>query len=104
MTTFLVEDRDGSETKIEGTENYSLMELIRDADLPIEGICGGQCVCSTCHVYIEEKWISLMPETSEEETIMIEDTGAGQKNSRLACQIMWSDDFDGLRLKLAPEF
>jgi ferredoxin, 2Fe-2S len=49
-------DRDGDEHTLEARAGYTLMEILRDGGLPIEAICGGQCICSTCHVYVDAAW------------------------------------------------
>ena len=97
-------DRENVEHTIETTEGLSLMEILKAGGLDVEAVCGGQCVCSTCHVYVDHRWLELLSETSEEEQVMVEDTGHYQENSRLACQVVWQNRFEGLSLKLAPEF
>ena len=97
-------DRDGKTHTIQPAEGLSVMEILKEADLDIEAVCGGQCVCSTCHIYVEKKWLEQLSDISEEEQVMVEDTGHYKDNSRLACQIIWKDDLAGLTLTLAPEF
>ena len=58
MTYFInVTDHDGKIHQLEATVGFSLMEIIRDAGLDVEAICGGCCACATCHCYIQEDWI-----------------------------------------------
>jgi 2Fe-2S ferredoxin len=97
-------DRNGEEHQIEARDGLSLMEVLREANLPVEGVCGGVCVCSTCHVYLEPLWLARTGERAEDEQVMVEDSGHYEVNSRLACQINYSEELDGLRLTLAPEF
>lgn len=97
-------DRDGDTHEIDAQAGLSVMEILRDAGLPIEAICGGQCICSTCHVYVDEKWASVLPPRRDAEQVLVEDSGHYQDNSRLSCRIDYTDDLDGLRLTLAPEF
>ena len=104
MPNLIATDRENVEHTIEAREGLSLMEILKDSGLEIEAICGGQCVCSTCHIYVEEKRLHQLGKPSEEERIMVEDTGHYRNNSRLSCQIIWNEGLDGIRLALAPEF
>ncbi len=97
-------DRDGDAHELEAEPGLSLMEILRDADLPIEAICGGKCVCSRCHVYIDPEWEQTLPPRREAEQVLVEDTGYFRENSRLGCQVEYTDELDGLKLVLAPEF
>ena len=104
MSYILAQDREGNTHNIKAEAGLSLMEILKGANLDIEAVCGGQCVCSTCHIYVEKKWLEQLTDISEEEQGMVEDTGHYEANSRLACQIIWRDDLAGLALTLAPEF
>ena len=104
MSKLNVTDREGARHELTANPGDTLMEIIRDAGLPVEAICGGQCICSTCHVYIDEQWADKLPERSEAEQVMVEDTGHFQENSRLSCQVEFSDELDGIALTLAPEY
>lgn len=104
MGTIYAIDRDGLEHTLPAREGMSLMEVLRDADMPIEAICGGQCICSTCHVYVDEEWAPMLKPRATDEQVMVEDSGHFQESSRLACQIAYTAALDGLRLRLAPEF
>ena len=79
------------------------MEVLRDAGQDVEAICGGQCICSTCHVYVDETWVEKLEPRQEMEQVMVEDTGHFKENSRLSCQIDYDEALDGLRLTLAPQ-
>jgi len=104
MGTVYAIDRDGGEHTLEATSEHTLMEVLRDAGLPVEAICGGQCICSTCHIYVDEAWLDKLEPREMDEQIMVEDTGHYQNNSRLACQIPYTEALDGIRLTLAPEY
>ena len=60
MAKIVVTDREGAEHTVEGTIGWSIMEVIREADLPIEAACGGCCACATCHVYVEQSWFDKL--------------------------------------------
>ncbi|MCB1970985.1 MAG: 2Fe-2S iron-sulfur cluster binding domain-containing protein [Geminicoccaceae bacterium] len=104
MAKIVVVDRDGNESEIEGTVGWSVMEVIRDANLPIEAACGGCCACATCHVYVDPAWLAKLDEPDADEELMLDEAFEVQDNSRLSCQIKLSDELDGIRVTLAPEF
>ena len=96
-------DRNGATQEIEGRDGWSVMEILRDADLPITAECGGACACATCHVYVEDGWYDKLPAPSDAETDMLDMALAVEPNSRLSCQITCSDEIDGIKVTLAPE-
>jgi 2Fe-2S ferredoxin len=96
-------DREGEAHALEATSGLNLMEILRDGGLDVEAICGGQCVCSTCHVYIDKEWVGKLAPRGDTEQVLVEDSGHFQENSRLSCQIDYDDAIDGLKLELAPE-
>jgi ferredoxin, 2Fe-2S len=73
----------------------------------VEGIvaeCGGNAMCATCHVYIDEGWIEKLPERSDVENEMLDSTACERtETSRLSCQIRMSDEIDGLVVHLPEE-
>lgn len=72
----------------------------------IEGIlaeCGGVCMCSTCHVFVDEKFLGKLPPAQDTEEAVLEIAAIERKpNSRLSCQIKMTDELDGLIVQL-PE-
>ena len=104
MAEIHVTDREGAEHTLAATPGWSVMEIIREAGLPIEAACGGCCACATCHVYVDEAWLDRLEGTSDEEDRMLDEAYMVQENSRLGCQIPFGEELDGLRVTLAPEF
>ena len=96
-------DREGNLKTLEGDNNSTLMEIIRDAGLDIEAACGGCCSCATCHVYVAEKWLNKLNSIEDEEESMLDQAFDVRANSRLSCQINLTDELDGLEIELAPE-
>ena len=67
----------------------------------IEGIdadCGGSMACATCHVYVPENWFNKMEKPKDSEQDMIDMAYEPKKNSRLSCQIIISNELDGLEI------
>jgi len=98
-----VKDRCGIEHKIEADKDLTLMEIIRDKDLDIEAACGGCCACATCHIYVQEDWYNKLPKMDDDEESMLDQAFSVKKNSRLACQIDFFDEIEGIKLELAPD-
>ena len=98
-----VTDLDNKVHEIEGKSGWTLMEVIRDAGLPIKAECGGACACATCHVYVDDAWQTAAGERSEEEEDMIDLALEVEDTSRLSCQIEVSDALDGLKVRLARD-
>jgi ferredoxin, 2Fe-2S len=96
-------DREGKVVEVEGREGWTVMEVLRDAGLPIAAECGGACACATCHVYVEDGWYTKLPQPSETEVDMLDMALAVEPNSRLSCQLVCSEELDGIALTLAPE-
>ena len=71
--------------------------------MPLEGTCEGQMACSTCHVVIAREWFGKLEEASEEEEDMLDLAAGVQPTSRLSCQIVLSDDLDGLEVSIPAE-
>lgn len=98
-----VVDREGAEHELLWGPDQSLMEVIRDNDLPVLASCGGNCACATCHVYAEPQTFARLKARSDDELDMVGQTGAFRPEaSRLACQIPFSEELNGLKVKLAP--
>ena len=77
----------------------SVMEGAVQNDIPgIDADCGGSMACATCHVYVEEKWLDKLPKAEDAEVDMIDMAYEPKKNSRLSCQIIVSDELEGLTI------
>lgn len=102
--TIRVTDRAGATHELPAIAGWSLMELIRDAGLPIKAECGGAAACATCHVYVAAAWQARLPPPREDERERLDqDAYDLRPESRLACQILWTPDLECVEVKLAPE-
>ena len=99
----IVTDRSGKLHELDARDDWSAMEVIRDANLPLSAECGGACACATCHVYIDDSWREKIPQAAQQEIDMLDFGLAVQDNSRLSCQIKMTSELDGLKVTLAPE-
>ena len=103
MNKIYVNDREENTHEIQSEDGLTLMEIIRDAGLNIEAACGGCCACATCHIYVDKEWLGKLPKIEEEEESMLDQAFHVTNQSRLGCQIQYSDKLNGIKLKLAPE-
>lgn len=102
--SILVTDHAGKEHKLEAIPGFSIMEIIRDAGLDLEAICGGCCACATCHCYLNEEYLAKINKADDDEESMLDQVFEVKKNSRLTCQLTFTEDLDGLKLILGPKF
>ena len=92
-------DYQGNSKTIEVENGLSVMEgAVQNEIVGIDADCGGSMACATCHVYVEEKWLNKIPKAEEAEVDMIDMAYEPKKNSRLSCQIIVSDELDGLEV------
>lgn len=101
MAFLNVIDRTGHPHRLEAVEGWRVMEILRDYKVGIEGVCGGSCDCATCHVVVAADWAGRLPEPRSEEIDALDTLPLIEPTSRLSCQIIWSDDLDGLTVTLA---
>ena len=79
----------------------SVMEGAVQNDIPgIDADCGGGMACATCHVYIKENWWDKLPNKEDGEEDMLDMAYEPNKFSRLSCQIIVSDELDGLEVSI----
>ena len=91
---------DGSRTEIESPCGISVMELAHKHDIDIEGACEGALACSTCHVIVDPEDYEKLPEPTEDEEDMLDLAFALTHTSRLSCQIIMTEEMDGLTVTL----
>lgn len=96
---------DGTEQVVDVDTGMSVMEGALDNDVDgIDAECGGCLSCATCHVYVDDSWLSKLPPPEDMEIEMLDLTASEkQANSRLSCQIEVTDELDGLVVR-TPEF
>ena len=86
---------------IEVSNNMSVMEGAIQNNIPgIDADCGGSMACATCHVYVDEKWFNKLKKKEEGEEDMLDMAYQPSKFSRLSCQLLVSDELDGLILRM----
>jgi 2Fe-2S ferredoxin len=92
--------RDGSRKEVDAPIGLSVLEIAHRNDVDIEGACEGSLACSTCHVIIEPDWYELLKDATEDEEDMLDLAFGLTKTSRLGCQIVITEELDGLTVRL----
>ena len=104
MPSLTIVTRDGAERTIEGRAGWSVMENIRDNGFDeLLALCGGCCSCATCHVHVDPEWIDRVGAPTADEDDLLDTTDHRTATSRLSCQILFTAELDGLRVRIAPE-
>ena len=96
-------ERDGNRKEVEAPLGLSVLEIAHRNDIDIEGACEGSMACSTCHVVVEPEWYDKLSEATEDEEDMLDLAFGLTATSRLGCQIIITEDLDGLTVKLPDE-
>ena len=99
----IVTSADGSSHTLEATPGWRVMEVIKEAGLPMRADCGGCCACATCHVYVDEAWLPKLKPASAEEKSLLGESYVEKPNSRLACQVIVKPELDGLAVTIAED-
>ncbi len=94
---------DGERTEIDAAPGTTVLHLAWDSDVDIEGACEGSMACSTCHVIVDQASFERLPGLSEEEEYMLDLAWGVRPTSRLGCQIVVTDELDGMELTLPAE-
>ena len=99
MPKIIYNDFSGNQKEIEVPNGLSVMEGAVRNNIPgIDADCGGSMACATCHVYVKEEWLDKLNKTENGERDMIDMAYEPKKNSRLSCQLIVSDELDGLEV------
>jgi len=103
MPKILFIDHSGESREVEAKAGISVMEAAVQNMIPgIDADCGGACACATCHVYVAADWIPKLKAKDDMEDSMLDFAEEVKDNSRLSCQILMSDELDGITVS-TPE-
>ena len=85
--------------EIDVQNGLTVMEGAVQNDIPgIDADCGGGMACATCHVYVKDEWLNKIPKAEDAEVDMIDMAYKPKKNSRLSCQIIVTDELNGIEV------
>ena len=92
---------DGSlDTEVEAKPGQRLLDVAWAAKQPLEGACEGVMACSTCHVIVDKGDFEKLPSASDEEEDLLDLAAHATRTSRLACQIILTDDLEELSVRI----
>lgn len=95
-------DPKGVEHAVQAQPGQSLMQAARDALVPgIEASCGGNCICATCHCYLDAALMPRLRAADDTERAMLDALNDPRPTSRLTCQVAVSDALHGARVQVA---
>ena len=93
-------ERDGNRREVEAPLGLSVLEIAHKHGVDIEGACEGSLACSTCHVIVDPEWYELVKNATEDEEDMLDLAFGLTQTSRLGCQIIITEELDGLIVRL----
>lgn len=103
MAKLIVTTRDGAERTVEAKTGTSLMEVLRSHGFDdILALCGGCRSCATCHVYVDPAFDNRLPPMGVEERDLLDSSDHRRANSRLSCQVPFTDELGGMHVTIAP--
>ena len=101
MPKITYKDKSGNSKTLEVEKGLTVMEGAIQNNVPgIDADCGGSMACATCHVYVKEDWFNKIPKKEDGEDDMLDMAFEPKTNSRLSCQIIVSDEIDGLEVNI----
>jgi 2Fe-2S ferredoxin len=100
MPKMVFVQKDGTRKEVEAPIGLSVLEIAHRNKIDLEGACEGSLACSTCHVVIDAEWYDLLPAASEDEEDMLDLAFGLTHTSRLGCQIIITEELDGLTVQL----
>ena len=92
----------GISRKIDVPSGMSVMQAALNHKVEgILGECGGNCMCATCHVFVDLSFMNRIPPAKDNEKFMLSIAAEGpETSSRLSCQIKMTEDLDGIVVRL----
>lgn len=104
MPKLTVVNRAGEESTVEVGPGLTVMEAIRDNGFDeLLALCGGCCSCATCHVHVDPAFKDRLAPITVDEDDLLDSSDHRDENSRLSCQLPFTDDLDGLKVTIAQE-
>ena len=93
-------NRDRTRVEVEAPIGLSVLEIAHRNNIDLEGACEGSLACSTCHVVIDPEWYDALEAATEDEEDMLDLAFGLTHTSRLGCQIIMTEELDGLTVSL----
>lgn len=96
-------DPSGDEHLVEATIGKHLLDVAHDNNIELEGACGGELACSTCHLVFEQEVFDALPPVSGEEEDMLDLAMELTETSRLGCQICVTKELEGIKVTMPDD-
>ena len=93
----------GKEHEVQAEVGKHLLDVAHDNNIELEGACGGELACATCHLIFEKKIYDTLPEKLDEEDDMLDLAYELTDTSRLGCQITVREDFAGMKVTIPDD-
>ncbi|KAL4707526.1 hypothetical protein ACJJTC_000278 [Scirpophaga incertulas] len=93
-------DKDGKKIKVRGKVGDNVLYLAHRYGIEMEGACEASLACTTCHVYVQNKYFDMLPPSEEKEDDLLDMAPFLKENSRLGCQIVLTKELEGMELTL----
>jgi ferredoxin, 2Fe-2S len=100
MPKMIFVERDGTRREVDAPVGLSVLEIAHKHGIDLEGACEGSLACSTCHIVVDPDWMELLKDPTEDEEDMLDLAFGLTQTSRLGCQIIMSEELDGLTVSL----
>lgn len=94
-------EKPGTRRACDFVAGETILAVARRNKIDLEGACDGAMACSTCHVIVDKAWFARLPQARPEENAMLDLASGVTRHSRLGCQIVLTDELDGLTVKVA---
>jgi 2Fe-2S ferredoxin len=100
MPKMVFVEKNGTRKEVDAPVGLSVLEIAHRNNIDLEGACEGSLACSTCHVIVDGEWSDLLPTATEDEEDMLDLAFGLTHTSRLGCQIIITEELDGLTVQL----
>ncbi len=100
MAKIIFIEKNGNELEVEAPIGLSLLEIATQNGVEIEGSCNGCMACATCHVVVDPAWTDKLETISDDEEDMLDLAHGLTKTSRLSCQLLMTEELNGIRIAL----
>jgi len=88
------------DNEVEAEPGQRLLDVAWAAREPLEGACEGVMACSTCHVIVDAEDFKKLPPATEEEEDLLDLAAHAARTSRLACQIILTEDLKTIDVRI----
>jgi len=103
MPKIIFIEPNGVSSEVDAPVGKTLLDIAQANDFDVEGACEGSLACSTCHIIVDPEWHGRLRPAGEEETDMLDLAYGLTRTSRLSCQLLMSEELDGLVITLPSE-